>query len=93
MFAGRSGEQRVVGVAPFDTHELPGEGEVWIGLRFCHRELIVPAGQQIKLSNTQIAELCMYYKIICDKTIECYRAFLREKGVPSVKKETNATSD
>ncbi|ASP20374.1 hypothetical protein ANTHELSMS3_01685 [Antarctobacter heliothermus] len=81
MLASRDGEERVVDHAPFDTHTLPGDGPVQIGLRFTPREIVVPAGHQIKLTHPQIAELCMFYKVLCDKTLDGYRSFLREKGI------------
>jgi len=81
MLAIRNGEERVVDCAPFDTHTLPGEGPVDIALRFTLRELVVLAGQQIKLTNPQIAELCMFYKILCDKTLSGYQKMLKEKGI------------
>jgi hypothetical protein len=81
MLASRDGEERVVDHAPFDTHTLPGDGPVQVSLRFTHREIGVPAGHQIKLTHPQLAELCMFYKILCDKTIDGYRSFLKEKGI------------
>ena len=81
MLVTRNGEERVVDHAPFDTHTLPGDGPVQIGLRFTPRELVVPAGHQIKLTHPQVAELCMFYRILCDKAIDAYRAFLSEKGI------------
>ena len=81
MLVTRNGEERVVDHTPFDTHTLPGDGPVQIGLRFTPRELVVPAGHQIKLTHPQVAELCMFYRILCDKAIDAYRAFLSEKGI------------
>lgn len=81
MLASRDGEERVVDHAPFDTHALSGDGPAQISLRFTPRELVVPAGNQIKLIHSQFAELCMFYKILCDEAIDGYRSFLKEKGI------------
>ena len=81
MLVSRDGDERVVDRAPFDTHSLPGKGPVHISLRFTQRELIVPAGKPIKLTHSQIAELCMFYKILCDNAIKGYCCFLEGKGI------------
>jgi len=94
MLASRDGEERVVDHAPFDTHTLPGDGPVQIGLRFTPRELVVPAWHQIKLTHSQIAELCMFYKILCDKAIAGYMSFLKVKGIlPPDPDEADASRD
>ena len=94
MLVSRDGEERVVDHAPFDTHTLPGDGPVQIGLRFTPRELVVPAGHQIKLTHPQIAELCMFYRILCDKAIDGYRSFLKEKGIlPPEPDEVDSSGD
>jgi len=81
MVASRSGQEVVVAQMPLDTNILPGSGEVEISLRVASRVLDVPAGHQIIFSNSQIAELCMFYKIICDKTIDGCISYLRDKGI------------
>lgn len=81
MLASRGGEERIVEELPFDTHTMPGEGPVQIGIRFTSRELGVSAGHPIRLSNSQIAELCMFYKIISDKIILGYQTLLGKLGI------------
>ena len=81
MLASRDGEERVVIQAPFDTQTLPGDGPIEIGIRFTPRTLVVPAGSQIRLSSHQIAELCMFYKILCDKTADGLLLMLRARGI------------
>lgn len=81
MLVSRDGEERVVNHTPFDTHTLPGDGPVKVCLRFTPREFVVPAGHQIKLTHSQIAELSMFYRILCDKAIAGYVSFLEEKGI------------
>lgn len=94
MVASRNGEEVVVAQMPLDTSILPGSGEVDISLRFAPRVLDVPAGHHIMLSNSQIAELCMFYKIICDKTIDGCISFLRDKGIyVRSPEEMNAITD
>ncbi|NIZ11109.1 hypothetical protein [Pseudooceanicola sp. HF7] len=92
MLARRGSEERVVDHAPFDTHTLPGDGPVEIGLRFTPRELIFPAGHQIKLAHSQIAELSMFYKILCDKAIAGYKSFLKEKGILQPESDEDAAN-
>ncbi len=94
MLASRDGEERVIDHTPFDTHTLPGDGTIQIALRFTPRQLVVPAGHQIKLSHSQIAELCMFYRILCDEAIDGYRTFLAEKGIlPSKPDGIDASRD
>lgn len=83
MLAMRGGEERVVAQAPLDTKELPGEGEIRIAVRFTPRQLIIPAGAKIAFTRSQLAELCMFYKILGDKTIDGLMAFYRTKGLPA----------
>ena len=89
ILANRDGEERVVVQNPFDTHTMPGDGPVKMSMHYTHRELAVPAGNQIKLTKPQIAELCMFYKILCDKTIEGLVSFLKEKGLGPVGDEAS----
>ena len=81
MLAMRDGEEKIVRQAPFDTHTLSGDGPIQIGLRFTPRKVVIPAGHQIRLSHPQIAELCMFYKILSEKTMDAYQSFLKDKGV------------
>lgn len=81
MVVSRDGEERVVDQSLFDTYTLPGAGPVEVSLQFASREINVPAGNQIRLSNSQIAELCMFYKILCDKAITGYTASLTKKSI------------
>lgn len=78
MVVTRGGEERIVESAPFDTEELPGEGDVAVGVRVSQRSVDIPAGEKISFTNAQLAELCMFYKLLSDKTIsglvERYRA-------------------
>lgn len=81
ILAVRDGKEVVVDRMPFDTHILPGDGPVKMIMRFTAREIRFSAGHQIKLDNSQLAELCMFYKVLCNKAIEGYLAFIAEKGI------------
>jgi hypothetical protein len=81
MLATRGGEERVVDKLPFDTNELPGEGETQIEIRFTQRVLSFPAKSRVGLSLTQLAELCLFYKIIADKTIKALLNHYCVKGL------------
>lgn len=81
MLAGRNGEEIVVESMPFDPNLLPGEGETEISIRFTARILQVLAGSRIELTHAQLAELCHFYKVVCDKTINGLLAFFEAKGV------------
>lgn len=91
MLAGREGENIVVDHAPFDTHVLPGDGPVQISLRFTPREMLIPAWTAIHLTHPQIAEMCMFYKILCDRMINGYTALLHDRGI--VRKEPAEGAD
>lgn len=82
MLAMREGHELVVERMPFDSNSLPGEGEVALALRKTARELVVPPRNQIRFTNSEIAEMCWFYRQICDETLEAYQAFLVERGIP-----------
>ena len=81
MIVNRSGHEQVVEKTPFDTHALPGEGDIQVSVRFTSRALVFESGKQIKLSNPEIAELCMFYKIISDKIVDTLSSLLIAKGI------------
>ncbi len=81
MIAGRNGEEMVVENMPFDTNLLPGDGETEISIRFTARVLNVLAGSRIELSHAQLAELCHFYVVVRDRTIDGLVAFFAAKGV------------
>lgn len=81
MMASRSGHEVLIEVVPFDTHTMPGEGQIMIGVKFSARSLLIPAGQSIRLSNAQIAEFCVFYKILSDKTIDAMKLELQKRGM------------
>jgi hypothetical protein len=81
MIACRGGEERIIAGLPLDTNDLPGEGEIQIATRFGQRMLPFAAGTKIGLSLSQIAELCFFYRIMADKTIEGLLSTYRSKGL------------
>lgn len=81
MLVSSSGYEQVVDEAPFDTHTLPGEGEIQVAVRFTNRAVKFESGMPIILSNPLIAELCMFYKIISDQTIEALTLLLTSRGI------------
>ena len=81
MLAIRGGEERIVDNLPLDTNELPGEGETKIALRVTQRILAFPANTRVGLSLPQLAELCLFYNIMADKTIEALLDYYRAKGL------------
>ncbi len=81
MLASRGGEERVVERAPFDTWLLPGEGEIEIGLRYIERSLSVNAGEKIEFSGENLAEICMFYKLIADENLKFLTKFLKNCGL------------
>ena len=90
MVVSRGGEERIVERTPFDTEELPGEGEVGVALRIAQRCMEIPAGNKISFTRTQLAELCMFYKIIADKTIAGLVEQYRKIGLVQENPDTEA---
>lgn len=80
MLAIRGGEERVVNNLPFDTNELPGDGDTRLAVRFTQRVLPFPAATRVSLSLSQLAELCLFYNIMADKTLEGLLNHYRSKG-------------
>lgn len=81
MLAIRGGEEHVVDKLPLDTSELPGEGETQIAVRFIQRVLPFRAATRVSLSLSQLAELCLFYNIMADKTITGLLQYYRSKGL------------
>ena len=81
MIAERDGIEIVVERAPLDMHEhFPGEGAVMLAVRFTERQIEIPAGQKIALTHANLAELCMFYKIMTDKVLSGFADLLRARG-------------
>lgn len=81
MVASRGGEDRIVKKTPFDTEELPGEGEIGIALHYVPRVIEFSAGARVSFTNAQLAEFCMFYKLIAEKTITGLVGRYREMGL------------
>lgn len=81
MIVLRDGNERIVERTPFDIHELPGNGEIFVSIRYVQRQIQIKSGQRILLTHEQIAELCMFYKIEADKLISKLLDKLRSSGI------------
>ncbi len=81
MLAIRGGKERIIDKLPFDTNELPGEGDTKVAVRFGQRVLAFPAGTRVNLTLSQIAEFCVFYNNMAEKTIEGLLNFFLSKGL------------
>lgn len=77
----RGGVEHIMTAVPFDTNDLPGEGETTVTLRMALREVVFPARTRLLLTYEQLAELCMFYKIVGEKVITGLMAFFKAKGI------------
>jgi hypothetical protein len=74
-----------------DTAKLPGEGEVAVMIRVSERHLHVKAGERLILSEAQLAELCLYYKILSDSVAQGLAGLITQKGIAGPTAQTSDT--
>lgn len=77
----RAGIRIVPDAYPFDTYELPGDGEVTIDMRIIECERVFHVGNRVRLSEADIASLCFFYLLVADKVIASLSAELRKLGI------------
>lgn len=80
-YAVRSGVEIKMVSFPFDTWQLPGEGEIQIVMRFNDQSQVFPADSKVVLDQTVIAQLCLFYDIICNEVIQGCMNLYRKNGI------------
>jgi hypothetical protein len=83
LIAIRGGEERAIEGVPFDTNEMPGEGETAINIRWTSRTSSVSANSPIELSMHQLTELCSFYTVMAEKLIQGVSEHFVENGIVS----------
>lgn len=93
MLVSRGGEDRVIERLPVDVDALglPGEGGAQVGVRLSQRTMEVGAGQKLTFTHEQLAELCMFYKIIAEQTVDALVVAMRAKGLIGDAEEGDST--
>lgn len=66
---------------PIDLRALPGEGEAEFVIHYSPRQLSFDAQQKISIPKDVVAELCMFYKVLCDKVMVGLRDEFIKKGI------------
>lgn len=78
---GRSGVVIVPEKYPFDTNELPGEGEVSVYMSRCEKVASFSVGEKINLRGDHIAEMCMFYVLVAGQVMDSFKKKLVDLGV------------
>jgi hypothetical protein len=70
-------KEQLITALPFDIGDHPAT----MAIRFSRRSIKFVPDAQIEFTYEQIAELCMFYNIMCNKTAEGLLTLFRDEGI------------
>lgn len=81
FLAERGGAQITIDQLPFDTSELPGEGESQLSIILRQKQVTFTVNQRIVLTEAQISQICFFYTIVAGKVLAGLIALLTRLGI------------